>query len=61
MLTRPWIDSIGRVVSSAERKALETATLLAGHLGVTVEVRPATGELDRSSTGFVPPEEHERW
>jgi broad specificity phosphatase PhoE len=60
MLTRPWVEPLGRVVSSAERKALEMATVLAGHLGVTVEVRPTTGELDRSSTGFVPAGEHER-
>jgi broad specificity phosphatase PhoE len=60
MLTRPWVAGIGRVVSSPERKALETATVLAGHHGLTVEVRPTTAELDRSATGFVPAVEHER-
>ena len=60
MLTRPWVDSIGRVVSSTERKALQAAAVLAAHLGLTVETRAATGEIDRSATGFVAPDEHER-
>lgn len=59
MLFQPWIGSITRVVSSDERKALDAATLLADHLHVDVEVRPGTGEIDRSSTGFVPHERHE--
>ena len=59
MLTRPWIEGIRAVVSSPERKALETATALAGRLGLRVEVRQETGELDRSSTGFVPAAEHD--
>ncbi len=60
LLTRPWIGDIAAVVSSAERKAKTTAAILADHLGVTVDVRPATGENDRSATGFVPPSEFER-
>lgn len=59
MTARPWVASIGRVVSSPEKKALETATLLADTLGLVVEVRDRTGEIDRSSTGFLPPDEHE--
>jgi broad specificity phosphatase PhoE len=60
MVTRPWVASIERVVCSAETKSLETATALADHLGLTIEPRPATGELDRSSTGYLPAAEHER-
>jgi broad specificity phosphatase PhoE len=59
MLGQVWISSIGRVVSSPERKARETADLIADHLGLEVEVRAATGEIDRSSTGFVSHERHE--
>jgi len=59
MLAQPWVRGVGRVVSSPERKARETASALADHLGLAVEIRPATGELDRSATGFVPPDEHE--
>lgn len=48
-----------RVVASAERKAVETAEILAGPLGCAVEVRPAMHENDRSATGFLPPPEFE--
>lgn len=60
MLDQPWVPSIERIVSSAETKATVTAGLLADHLGLDVEVRPTTGEIDRSATGFVPMAEHER-
>jgi broad specificity phosphatase PhoE len=60
MLAQPWVPSIGRVVSSTEYKAVEAATMLAEHLGLAVEQRAATGEIDRSATGYVPAAEHER-
>jgi broad specificity phosphatase PhoE len=60
MLTQPWVGLVGRIVSSAERKALETATLLADHLGLDLEVRMDTGEIDRSATGYVPYQRHEQ-
>lgn len=56
---RPWLRSIGRVVSSEETKAVEAASVLAGRLGLEVEIRPATGETDRSATGFVSHARHE--
>jgi len=59
MLGQPWIGSIRRIVSSAERKAIETAEVLARHLGLAVEVRERMHENDRSATGFVPPPEFE--
>ncbi|CDX42042.1 Phosphoglycerate mutase [Mesorhizobium sp. SOD10] len=59
MLGQPWIGSIRRVVSSAERKAIETAEILARHLGLVVEVRERMHENDRSATGFLPPPEFE--
>ena len=43
------------IVSSGETKAVETAAILARPLGLTVEVREAMHENDRSSTGFLPP------
>ncbi|TIU49438.1 MAG: histidine phosphatase family protein, partial [Mesorhizobium sp.] len=52
MLDQPWIGSIRRVVSSAERKAIETAEILARHLNLAVEVRERMHESDRSATGF---------
>jgi hypothetical protein len=60
MLTRPWVESIGRVIASSETKSVEAATVLATHLDLDVEVRPTTGEIDRSATGYLPAAEHER-
>ncbi len=59
MSTRPWVTSIGRLISSPETKARETAAVLADHLGLTVEIRSGTGEIDRSVTGFVDPDRHD--
>lgn len=59
MLEQPWVGSIRRVVSSVERKAIETAEILARQLGLTVEVRERMHENDRSATGFLPPPEFE--
>jgi len=59
MLGQPWIGSICRIVSSAERKAIETAEVLARHLGLAVEVRERMHENDRSATGFLPSPEFE--
>jgi broad specificity phosphatase PhoE len=59
MFCQPWLPMIQRIVSSPERKAVETATIVADQIGVGVEVRPATGEIDRSSTGFVSHDRHE--
>lgn len=47
------------VISSAETKALETATPLAKALGCPLAVREAMHENDRSATGFLPPDEFE--
>ncbi|QND59277.1 histidine phosphatase family protein [Mesorhizobium huakuii] len=59
MLDQPWVGSIRRIVSSGERKAIETAEILAGHLRLAVEVRERMHENDRSATGFLPPPEFE--
>jgi broad specificity phosphatase PhoE len=48
-----------QIVSSGERKAIETAEIIAGKLNVVVEVREAMHENDRSATGFLPPNEFE--
>ncbi len=59
MLDQPWVNSIRRIVSSAERKAIETAEILGRPLGITPEVRARMHENDRSATGFLPPPEFE--
>lgn len=51
---RPWAPTLGRVVTSAEAKARETAAILAGPAGLTPEVWPDLHENDRSATGYLP-------
>ncbi|MFT4183935.1 MAG: histidine phosphatase family protein [Rhizobium sp.] len=58
--TRPWAGQLGLIVSSAERKAIETAEALAAASGAPVEIIEATHENDRSATGFLPPPEFEK-
>ncbi len=55
----PWAASLSQIVSSDERKAIETANILAAASGCEVVVDPSTGEIDRSSTGYLPHDEHE--
>lgn len=57
---REWLRGIARIVSSEERKAVETAEILAGLCGCDAETRPDMHENDRSSTGFLPPQEFEQ-
>ena len=59
MLSQPWVVSISRLVSSGERKAVETAEVLGRHLDLAVQVRERMHENDRSATGFLPPPEFE--
>ncbi len=59
ILAEPWITGLRRIISSAETKAIETADLIAKSAGIGVEVHSDTGEIDRSSTGYVPHERHE--
>jgi broad specificity phosphatase PhoE len=55
-----WVPGLERVVASAERKAQETAALVAAACCRSWTTEPALGENDRSATGFLPPEEFER-
>jgi broad specificity phosphatase PhoE len=60
------IPSTGRllgttqIISSGERKAIETAEIIGAKMNVDVEVREAMHENDRSTTGFLMPDEFER-
>ena len=47
------------IVTSAERKATETATILAAAIRAPVLVRERMHENDRSATGFLPPDAFE--
>lgn len=46
--------AVGAIWSSTERKAIETATILAKPLRLAVQSNPKLGENDRSATGFLP-------
>jgi broad specificity phosphatase PhoE len=54
-----WLAGTAEIISSGERKAIETAEILASALGLSVEIREAMHENDRSATGFLPPDEFE--
>lgn len=49
-----WLQGTTQVISSAERKAVETAEPIAAALGIELEVREDMRENDRSATGFLP-------
>ncbi len=50
----PLLARYGRVVSSDEVKAKETAAVIGVALGIGVEIRAHMHENDRSATGFLP-------
>ncbi|MET3843031.1 broad specificity phosphatase PhoE [Bradyrhizobium sp. OAE829] len=54
-----WLSETTQIISSAELKAIETAEIIGRELNLTVEVKEAMHENDRSATGFLPPEEFE--
>ena len=58
--SRPWASKLGLIVSSGERKAIETAEALAAANGAAVEIIEAMHENDRSATGFLTPPEFEK-
>lgn len=55
-----WARRLGRIVSSSETKAIETAGILAAAAGLAIEIAEDTHENDRSATGFLPPPEFEK-
>jgi broad specificity phosphatase PhoE len=59
LVRRPWVRSVLTVFSSAERKAMEVATMMAAELGLTPISRADLGENDRSGTGYLPTAEFE--
>lgn len=59
-LRLPWVSNIGAVYASTERKATDAAGHLAAHLSVPVCQLQGLGENDRSSTGYLPPQEFEQ-
>ena len=54
MLSQPWVSSARAVSSSAERKAIEAAQMVAGHPSLSPVVIDSLGENDRLATGYQP-------
>ena len=54
-----WLSGTTEIVSSGERKAVETANIIARKLRIPVEIREEMHENDRSATGFLEPDEFE--
>jgi broad specificity phosphatase PhoE len=52
---RAIVPAEARLIASTERKAVETAAIIAAALGTTYETKAAFDENDRSSTGYLPP------
>jgi broad specificity phosphatase PhoE len=57
MLLQPWVQDIGAVYCSTEQKAIDGAEILASRISLDYTQMEALGEIDRSSTGFLNPEE----
>ncbi|MCM2439503.1 histidine phosphatase family protein [Agrobacterium vitis] len=55
-----WVRQLGRIVSSPETKAVETAAILAGAANIGAEQIETMHENDRSATGFLTPPEFEK-
>lgn len=58
-LGQPWVRDIASIHASTERKAVEAAQILAGHLALPLQCIPELGENDRASTGYLPRAEFE--
>ena len=56
----PLLRDTRLIVSSTERKAVETAVIVATATGVPYRLVDDTHENDRSATGFLPPDEFEQ-
>jgi broad specificity phosphatase PhoE len=53
------LSGVSAIWSSSERKARETASILADALGLIVDIDPRLGENDRGSTGYLPSDRFE--
>lgn len=59
-LRQPWVRNITAIYCSTEQKAIDGASIIAEHRSLPFQQIPDLGENDRSSTGFLPPDEFER-
>jgi broad specificity phosphatase PhoE len=57
LLAKPFVSELRHVFSSDEQKALDGAAILSAALDIPHTVLPELGENDRSTTGFLAPDE----
>jgi broad specificity phosphatase PhoE len=60
MLRQPWVPRLQFIACSPERKAIDTAEILATHTDLPIAMFEGLEENDRSSTGYLPPAEFQR-
>ena len=58
-LSQPWVKTVTSVYSSTEQKAIDGARILAQHQALGFQQDAGLSENDRSSTGFLEPDEFE--
>jgi broad specificity phosphatase PhoE len=59
-LQQPWVRELTALHCSTEQKAIDSAQIVAEHVGLPIAQHEDLGENDRSATGFLPPPEFER-
>ncbi len=57
-LRRGALPQIDHVFSSPERKAMDASAIIRNHFNCDVTILDKFGELDRSSTGYLPEDQH---
>lgn len=60
LLNYPWTKEIDLLYSSEELKAHQTAEIIANNLNLEIRTNSKLGEVDRSSTGYLPEIELEK-
>jgi broad specificity phosphatase PhoE len=59
LLSADWVKSIRSIYCSTEKKAVDGAVILSEHLNIPCTMVEALGENDRTSTGYLPPQQFE--
>ena len=59
MLDQPWIFEVGSIYCSEEQKAIDGAAIIGEFVELDYRINRKLGEIDRSSTGYLPHAEHE--
>jgi broad specificity phosphatase PhoE len=58
LLVKKWVGNIGSLYCSKEKKSIDTAEIIKEHIQVNYSIIDSLGEIDRSKTGYLPPDKH---